>query len=198
MSLSYQYLDPLMGYQAATGLRPQKLARYSGLHQSGHSLQWHFTVLLVAPMGCSLFWLQAGVLRFLSLFGWSCPSQDVKIPPSLHYVREMGEDIWPVEPRYAQTGQLWLLCRARRSSWGFHQPPVASWACSQGVRSLNLGTFLCFTWFKTKNLVEAHCSKRKIPSNNFCSVRLLIGYFVKWSCMDIYCSYRWSKIWQKF
>ena len=71
-------------------------------------------------------------------------------------------------------GQGFLWCSEhQRSPWV---------ACFQGVRSLNLATFQCFTWFKTRNLVEARCSKWKIPSNKIVQSDSLS--FI-WSCLDI-------------
>ena len=111
-------------------------------------------------------------------------------PP--YCVRDMGEDNWPSELWYVQAGLLWLSRCARRGSWIQHQPrgPPGQWTCSQGVQSLNLGTFQCFTWFKTKNLVKVHCSKWKIPSNKvvqtpyllFCWVVLLTP---AWTFIDL-------------
>ena len=57
------------GWPAATGLRHQKLAPLLGLHQSGHALHWHFAVLVIAPMRCSLF-LALGWGFALSLTFW--------------------------------------------------------------------------------------------------------------------------------
>ena len=82
-----------------------------------------------------------------------------------------------------------------RVPWVVGNPWVA---CSQGVQSLNLGTFQCLTWFKTKYLVEAHCSKRKIPSIKIVqSDSLLVIVYIGpiWTFSDLVLKQNLTKFW---
>ena len=170
LSLSLQYHNPLMGWRLRQDYVTQNWP--SCIHAPIRSL----VALAVSRVfwwgqcGACFFGFRIGVRAFSSLFGWSCQSEHVKIkaPPALpRCIREGGEDSWLHVP-YVMPRQVGCGSRAvhgEAAVLGTPSAPLATWTCSQGVQSLNLGIFQCFTWFKTKNLVEEHCSKRKIPSN---------------------------------
>ena len=154
-----------MGWRAATGLPHQKWRPYRVCTNWVARRIGHFAVHEIVQLGACFFGFRVG-FRALSHFsaGADRVNTQKSLPPSLHYAREMGKNIWPAGCIYPGRSDVALaLCMERQLD--LLSTPLATWACSQGVHSLNLGTFQCFTWFKTKNLVEVHCFRWKIPSN---------------------------------